>query len=145
MRGRSLRGSRRGREKFVTRDFRGDAHAAILAWFDADNFPLAANVDVGRLGHLLGKRDNEIDFVSDFEAGVGQKIQTLVTQIPRVRHQFVIFRFPGQHAKWKVHGKAPRLTALRSITHQNPRRSRIWRNANTRLTKLQRENQKILS
>src|SRR5258708_4507020 len=79
-----LGGSRGGRHEFVSRDLRRDAHAAVVARLDADDLPLAADIDIARLRNQLRKGDHEFDLAADFEIGVREEIETAVTDIPCV-------------------------------------------------------------
>src|SRR5579859_6959492 len=79
----------RCRNEFVPRDLRGDSHPAILAGFDAHNGPLASNIDVAGLRHLLRKGNHEIDLVANLEVRLRKKVQTLITEIASLRCQFV--------------------------------------------------------
>src|SRR5712692_7209221 len=90
---------RSGWHKFVSRNLRGDPHAAILGRLDAHNVPLASNVHVPGLRHLLGKRDDEVNLASDFEVGFGQEVQSPVTEISRVRVQLAPFGSLWHHAQ----------------------------------------------
>src|SRR6516225_359604 len=89
-----------GWQKLVSRDLRGDAHAAVLGCFDAHNIPLASNVDVAGLRHLLRKRNDEVNLASDFEVGFCQEVQSPVADIPRVRVQLVPFRSARHYTQW---------------------------------------------
>src|SRR6266581_6215263 len=79
-----LSSGRGGRHEFVSRDLRRDAHSAVVARLDADDLPLAADIDIARLRNQLRKGDHEFDLAADFEIGVREEIETAVTDIPRV-------------------------------------------------------------
>src|SRR5229473_3355317 len=115
-----LRRGCRGGHKFIARDFRGNAHAAVFRGLDAHNFSQAADIDIARLRNLLRKNNDEFNFAADFEIGVGKKVEPAVTDIPRARVYLAVFGLPRQYAHGKAHCKSPRFAAFGSISHQSP-------------------------
>src|SRR5260370_12856897 len=86
-----LCGGRRDRDKFIARDFRGNAHPAILGGLDTHNLAQATDIYIARLRDLLRKSDHEFNFVANFEIGIRKEVQPTVTDITRLRIQFVSF------------------------------------------------------
>src|ERR1700676_2015405 len=136
---------RRGRHEFIARDFRGNAHPAVLGGLDTHNLSQAADIYIARLIDLLWECDDEFDLAANFEIGLSMEVEPSVTDIPRVRVQFVSLGLPRQNPHGKTHRESPRLAAFRSITHRYPPGLGIRRNANIGSGKLQRENQGFLS
>src|SRR5882762_11023588 len=84
----ALRSSRRGRHEFVARDFRGNAHPAVLGGLDTHNLSQAADIYIAWLIDLLWERNDELDLAANFEIGLSKEVEPSVTDIPRVRVQF---------------------------------------------------------
>src|SRR5258708_6661465 len=116
-----LRGGRRGRHEFIARDFRGNAHPAVLSGLDTHNLSQAADIYVARLRDLLRQSDDGLNLAANFELGIGEEVKPAVTDIPRVRVQLAPFGLPRQNPHGKAHRESPRFAAFRSITHQYPR------------------------
>src|SRR5712692_5425092 len=115
-----LRSSRRSRHEFIARDFRRNAHSAVLGGLDPHNLTLAANIYITRLRDLLRKSDHEFNFAANFKIGISDEVQPAVTDVPRVRVQFSSFCRPRQNPHGKTHRESPRFAAVRSFTHQYP-------------------------
>src|SRR6266852_592214 len=115
-----LRGGRRRRHEFIARDFRGNAHPAVLSGFDTHNLSQAADIYIAGLRDLLRKSDDELNLAANFEIGSGQEVEPAVTDIPRVRVQFASFGLPRQNPHRKTHRESPRFAAFCSVTHQYP-------------------------
>src|SRR6267143_1122216 len=115
-----LRSGRRGRHEFVARDFRGNAHPAVLGGLDTHNLSQAPDIYIARLIDLLWERNDELDLAANFEIGLSKEVEPSVTDIPRVRVQFASLGFSWQNPHGKTHRESPRLAAFRSITHQYP-------------------------
>src|SRR6267378_4510562 len=116
----ALRSGRRGRHEFVARDFRGNAHPAVLGGLDTHNLSQAADIYIARLIDLLWERNDELDLAANFEIGLSKEVEPSVTDIPRVRVQLASLGFSWQIPHGKTHRESPRLAAFRSITHQYP-------------------------
>src|SRR5882757_9609012 len=80
-----------GRHEFIARDFRGNAHSAVVSGLDAHNLPEAADIYIAGLRNLLRQSDDEFKFVADFEIGIRQEIQSAITDVPRVGIHFMAF------------------------------------------------------
>src|SRR5260370_12387366 len=89
-----LRGRRGSRHEFMARDFRGNAHPAVLSGLDTHNLSQAADIYVARLRDLLRQSDDELNLAANFELGIGEEVKPAVTDIPRVRVQLAPFPLP---------------------------------------------------
>src|SRR6202012_5220412 len=65
-------------------------------------------------------REDEFDFAADFELRFGEKVETLIADIARLRAEFAGARFAGKNAQRKTHGKSPVYAPFRSIGHTTP-------------------------
>src|SRR6266849_499207 len=68
------RGRRRGRQKFVAFNPRGDASATAGGGFEAHNLAVAADIDVAGLRNLLRPGNDEFNFTADGVISVGKEI-----------------------------------------------------------------------
>src|SRR5260370_6088044 len=116
-----LRGRRGSRHEFIARDFRGNAHPAVLSGLDTHNLSQAADIYVARLRDLLRQSDDELNLAANFELGIGEEVKPAATAIPPVRVRMPPFGLHPQNPHGKAHRESPRFAAFRSITHQYPR------------------------
>ena len=87
-----------GRNELVTFDFCGDADVAVGIGFDAHDLPATTNVDFRAFRRdLLGQREDKFDFAADFELRFGEKVETLIADIARLRAEFAGARLAGKH------------------------------------------------
>jgi hypothetical protein len=75
-------------EKFVSIDFGGYAHPAVVGGLDAHDLPVAADVHIARAGNLFRESENKVYRAADFELRFGKKIQTAVTDIASLSLKF---------------------------------------------------------
>ncbi len=101
-----------GLDKFVTVDFCGDADAAVVGGFDADNLALAANVYTTGLRDLFGKRDDEFNAATEIKFRFGEKIEATIADVSRLRFEFNAAGFVRKHPERKGHCEAPSFAAF---------------------------------
>src|SRR5438128_442837 len=111
-----------GVEEFVTFDFCSDTHMAVVTRLDSHNLAVATNAHVAGLRHLFRQGNHELDFASQIEFGVGEKIEAAIADIASTRDEFRPARFMGEHSEGKGHRESPRFTAFGSISHE----SSLW-------------------
>jgi len=72
------------------------------------------------LRNLLGERDDKINLAANFEIGVGEKIESAVTDISRLSAEFSTFGLRRQNTHGKAHRESPRFAAVCTVTHSSP-------------------------
>src|SRR5467141_1040359 len=92
-----LRGVCRGRQEFITRDFRRNACPTVLGGLDTHNLSQAADIYIARPCDLLWKSDDELNFAANLEIGISKEIESAVTDIPRVGVHLASLGLPREH------------------------------------------------
>src|SRR6202790_3865440 len=106
-----------GGHELVAFNLRGYAHATVGGGLYAHNLTEATDIDVIRLGYLLGQSNNEFNFAADRESGFRKEIEAAVTDVARLRSEFGSMRFVRKHAQRQRHVETPGFAAVGAVAH----------------------------